>query len=92
MARRRADHHALRRHRRVGQQRVRVLPRLEHGEVKLQHGEIKLEHGEVLGNSASWPGIESGYGRRGEFQIPEGLNPRILPLRPFSFRRRARSS
>jgi hypothetical protein len=31
------------------------------------------------------------YGRRGVFQMPEVLNPRMLPLRPFSFRRRARS-
>jgi hypothetical protein len=31
------------------------------------------------------------YGRRGQFQMPQVLNPRILPLRPFSSRRRARS-
>jgi hypothetical protein len=30
------------------------------------------------------------YGRRGQFQMPQVLNPRILPLRT-SFRRRARS-
>jgi hypothetical protein len=28
------------------------------------------------------------YGGRGVFQMPQVLNPRILPLRPFSFRRR----
>jgi len=31
------------------------------------------------------------YARRGQFQMPEVLNPRILPLRPFFSRRRARS-
>jgi hypothetical protein len=31
------------------------------------------------------------YGRRGQFQMPQVLNPRILPLRPFLSRRRARS-
>ena len=31
------------------------------------------------------------YGRRGWFQMPQVLNPRILPLRSFSSRRRARS-
>jgi hypothetical protein len=31
------------------------------------------------------------YGRRGQFQIPQVLNPRLLPLRSVSSRRRARS-
>jgi hypothetical protein len=31
------------------------------------------------------------YGRRGQFQMPQVLTPRFLPLRPFSSRRRARS-
>jgi|SRR5579863_664427 hypothetical protein len=31
------------------------------------------------------------YGRRGQFEIPQVLNPGILPLRPFFSRRRARS-
>ncbi len=31
------------------------------------------------------------YGRRGVFEMPHVLNPRILPLRPLSSRRRARS-
>ena len=31
------------------------------------------------------------YGHRGRFQMPQVLNPRILPLRSLSSRRRARS-
>jgi hypothetical protein len=44
----------------------------------------------VAMNAAS--SVLNRYGRRGEFQMPEVLNPRLLPLRPFSSRRRAGSS
>jgi len=52
------------------------------------HWQVWIATAVFLHGAAS---ILNRYGRRGEFQLPEALNPRLLPFRPFSFRRRARS-
>jgi hypothetical protein len=52
------------------------------------HWQVCIAVGVFLHATAS---ILNRYGRRGQFEMPEVLNPRILPLRPFSTRRRARS-
>jgi hypothetical protein len=52
------------------------------------HWQVCIAVGVLLHAAAS---MLNRYGRRGQFQLPQVLKPRILPLRPSAYRRRAGS-